>query len=216
MCRAREVFVSDSRAFAALARSMPRNSALRHAATSFVALALTACVHERSKSIGIVREGALAREDAPPVSESAPICAPCAPKAANSAPSVMESVDDRRIAVSDAAPAHRPIPAGESLEDRARTKFLSSTTEISADRATLYVPRAYAGEVSRQGTTVATLRRLTVRASLLTVVVRDENPDLQLSARGSVSFRSDQPASVIEETGLRSLLLKNDGYTPLR
>ncbi len=41
-------------------------------------------------------------------------------------------------------------------------------------------------------------------------------PDLQLSARGNVSLRSDQPASVIDETGLQSLLLRNDGYTPLR
>ena len=158
----------------------------------------------------------MARDDEPSGSETAPICAPVARKAANPAPPVAEPVLDRTVAVSDAAPAHRPIPAGESLEDRARTKFLSSPTEISADRATLYVPRAYENELLRQGTTVVALRRLTVRASQLTVVVRDGNPDVQLSARGSVSFRSDQPASVIEETGLRSLLLKNDGYTPLR
>jgi hypothetical protein len=37
-----------------------------------------------------------------------------------------------------------------------------------------------------------------------------------VSARGDVSFRSDQAASVVEERGLRSLLLRNDGYVPLR
>ena len=37
-----------------------------------------------------------------------------------------------------------------------------------------------------------------------------------VSARGSVTFRSDQPSSVLTEAGLRTLLLKNDKYVPLR
>ncbi len=191
---------------------------------ALAATASTACVHERTKEIGYVKAGALAppigHGDDPPTRESTRSRAPHAPlpssPSAVSAGTAAPPVEERRVATSVAPPAHRPLPAGETLEDRARTKFLASTTDVSADRATLYVPRAYAGEVSREGATVVRLRRLTVRAGQLNVVVRDDNPDLQLSARGGVSFRSDQPASVIEETGLRSLLLKNDGYTPLR
>ena len=170
-----------------------------------------------------MRDGALApaeSNDAAPrastLFDRAPHAERVSPLAPTVASPVAVPVADRKIVVSDAGPAHRPIPAGETLEERERTKFLSSTTEVSADRVTLYVPRAMAGEVSREGATVARLRRLTVRAVRLSIVVRDGNPDVQLTARGSVSLRSDQPASVIEESGLKSLLLKNDGYTPLR
>jgi hypothetical protein len=67
------------------------------------------------------------------------------------------------------------------------------------------------------GNAVLTLRRLTVRAARLTLVARDDGaPDVSLSARGRVSFHADLPASVIDERDLKSLLLRNDGYTPLR
>ena len=141
-------------------------------------------------------------------------------------------VEGPRIGTSSAAPAHRPIPAGVSLERLAKEKFLSATTEIRAQKATLYLPAAYAAEASLQGATVTeegpgrrtavggatlVLRRLTIRAARLTLVSKsDPEADVQLSARGDVSLRSDQPASIVEETGLRSLLLRNDGYTPLR
>lgn len=135
------------------------------------------------------------------------------------------------ITTSAAPPAHRPIPESVSLDDVARVKFLRSTTDIDAQRVTLYVPRELANEVRLNGASVAddgpgrrtatggasaTLRRLTLRGSQVTIVARDDNPDIQLTARGDVSFHSDQPASVIDESGLKTLLLKNDGYTPLR
>jgi len=158
-----------------------------------------------------------------------------APATATTVP-VAESHSDRAVpgpAVVRAAapPAHRPIAATTSLEEVAREKFLVATTTVAAQRATLYVPAAYAAEVSLAGATVtddapgrrtatgsgvATLRRLTVRAGQVTVVVREGNPDVQLTARGDVSLRSDQPASLLDEAGLRGLFLKNDGYTPLR
>lgn len=208
------------------------------AAAACAALLLAACVHERAKSIGYVKEGALAppapndaaltasawsdrafgrrraRADDGPVRESPAAIPVAAAPASFDVPSGDRTLD-RAVRVSEAPPAHRAIPAGESLEARAREKFLASATEVFAERATLYVPRAYEPEIVREGLTIVTLRRLTVRASQLTVVVRDGNPDIQLSARGGVSFRSDQPASILEESGLRSLLLKNDGYTPL-
>ena len=62
-----------------------------------------------------------------------------------------------------------------------------------------------------------TVRNLTVRARRVTLVLRPEaGADFQVSARGAASLHSDQPSSLLEETGLRSLLLKNDGYVPLR
>lgn len=214
---------------------------------STVASSLVACVHERSKApIGTFPEGVLARPaeadsswsarafggprdlpvlcQTPYVQAASPeeLRVPCqTPSVQASAPSVKTSA---------APPAHRPIPAGESLAERARSKFLTATTEVNATRATLYVPRELAGEVALNGENVAEegagrrtasgravvrLRRLTLSASRVTVVVRDAGSDVQLSARGDVSMRSDQPASVIEESGLRSLLLLNDGYTPL-
>jgi hypothetical protein len=141
------------------------------------------------------------------------------------------STPEPAVARTAAPAAHRAIAATTSLEDVAREKFLVATTTIAAQRATLYVPAAYAAEISLTGATVSddapgrrtatgtgvvTLRRLTVKAAQVTVVVRDGNPDVQLTARGDVSLHSDQPASVLDETGLRSLFLKNDGYTPFR
>lgn len=204
---------------------------------SLALLAVAGCVHERSKSIGVVPEGALARESAGSERAFAPTAAPSRTRVPPPirSPEPEPEAAAAVVAPRDGAPAppaaHRAIPAGESLADRARDTFLSSTTDLAAERVTLYVPRALASEVSLEGTTVADdgpgrrvaagaavlrLRRLTVRAASLTVVVRDDNPNLQASARGGVSLRSDQPASVVEESGLRSLILRNDGYTPLR
>ena len=129
-------------------------------------------------------------------------------------------------------PAHRPLAAGRTLEEAARETFLESATTIDAEKATVTVPAAYAAEASLQGTVVKeegpgrrvaegvatlTLRRLTVRARRIVFVAREgAGGDVQITARGGVTLRSDQPASVIEETGLRSLILTNDGYVPLR
>lgn len=137
-----------------------------------------------------------------------------------------------RTGTSSAAPAHRALPAGMSLERIAKEKFLAADTQIRAEKVTLYVPASYAAEASLTGASVVdegsgrrtavggarlVLRRLTIHAERLTLVAKsDPAADVQLSARGDVSLRSDQPASIVEESGLRSLLLRNDGYTPLR
>ncbi len=236
---------------------------------TLAALSLPACVHERTKVVGNVPEGALAppsprdrasREstwserafgrrrgrgaeatsfeasrDAGPAPEFVPASYSTAPApaadAADAAAGPERSAPPPAVVRSSAPPAHRAIPATTSLADVAREKFLVATTTVTAQRVTLYVPAAYAAEVSllgaavsddapgrrtAAGSGVATLRRLTVKATQLTVVVRDGNPDLQLTARGDVSLHSDQPASVLDESGLKSLFLKNDGYTPLR
>src|SRR5207247_813767 len=129
-------------------------------------------------------------------------------------------------------PSHRPLPASVSLEALAREKFLNAETTVTAATATVYVPTAYAGEAAltgdattpdaagrRTATGDATLvlRRLTVRAARVTLVIRPAGEDdLQLTARGRVSFRSSQPGLAIDERDLASLFLRNDGYTPLR
>lgn len=127
---------------------------------------------------------------------------------------------------------HRPLADGVSLEQAMRERFLTSATRVEAEKATLHVPPALAREATltgaqvveegpgrrvATGNAVLTLRRLTVRAARLTLVARDDGaPDVSLSARGRVSFHADLPASVIDERDLKSLLLRNDGYTPLR
>ena len=168
------------------------------------------------------------RASASPTSGTPATGAPPTRAPANAAPAAAPPPPVVRAA---APPAHRPIAATTSLADVAREKFLASVTEVGAQRATLYVPAAYAAEVSLTGATVsddapgrrtatgsavATLRHLTVRGAQVTVVVREGDPDLQLTARGDVSLRSDPPASALDETGLKALFLKNDGYTPLR
>ena len=136
------------------------------------------------------------------------------------------------VKTSAAPPAHARLAPGASLEQRAREAFLNALTTIDAESATVYLAPGYASEASlagaavtedrasrrtADGSAVLTIRRLTVRARRVTLVVRSDGLlDVQVAARGAVSLRSDQPASVVEETGLRSLLLRNDGYVPLR
>jgi hypothetical protein len=127
---------------------------------------------------------------------------------------------------------HRPLEAGVSLEQALREKFLNALTTVEAEKATLYLPPALAAQARltganvveeapgrrvATGSAVLVLRRLTVRAARLTLVARDDGtPDVSLHARGRVTFHADLPASVIEERDLKSLILRNDGYTPLR
>jgi len=210
-------------------------------------LALAGCVHQRERALVTVPAGALAAGPAGPASvpprereayrrqaDSTAVLASAAASGWDSLPPRGESVPARAAPVkaSAAPPAHARMAPGASLEQRARETFLAAETTIDAESATVYLPPAYAGEASLAGAAVAdagagrrtadgsavlTVRRLTVRARRVTLVVRSDGlPDVQVAARGAVSLRSDQPASVVEETGLRSLLLKNDGYVPLR
>lgn len=127
-------------------------------------------------------------------------------------------------------PAHRALAEGVRLEDVAREVLFACETTVVAEKATLYVPPRYAAEATLSGATVVDagpgrrtatlgvlrLRRLEVRARTLSLVVRTDGDDVSLTARGDVSFRAERPASVIDERGLKTLLVRNDGYTPLR
>jgi hypothetical protein len=200
-----------------------------------LAVALAGCVTERSKAVPSIAGPVLSRGgggDGGSWAGQAPVATAAAHRSASpaEAPRLRGPAERRAAPVSYAA--HRPLPVGASLEERARERFLGSETTVVAREATVYVPERYAREASLRGASVEekgpgrrvavgdavlTLRRLTVRAASVTFVVRrDGKDDVQLSARGEVSFRSDQPASVLEESGLRGLLLRNDAHTPLR
>ena len=211
-----------------------------------MAAALAGCVTERTKAEPVrIREGALAgavpagsrgsgrgTASVVPVGKAVrPAVGAAAPAAAPAASAPVGVV--RTVAAGAAAPpAPRPRPAGRSLGDVAREKFLSSATTIDAEKATVTLPPDLAAEARLEGTTVTsesptrrvaagvavlTLRRLTVRARRLVLSTREDGAsDVQVSARGNASLRSDQPASVLEESGLKALLLTNDGYMPLR
>lgn len=113
--------------------------------------------------------------------------------------------------------AHERVSDLETLERRRRETFLDAITFVRADKATVFVPPRYAAEAIVEGTTRLTLRRLTVEGLDVRLVLRtDGADDVSLSARGRVTFRADLAASVLEETGLRTLLLRNDQHVPLR
>jgi hypothetical protein len=190
------------------------------AAVLCLGLALCSCVHERTKAYTVYAATPLRDRAAPRATfERAPapevVSAPPAPRAA------------------PAAPSRSPPPPPAPRDDvPARETFLSSDTEIAAGKATVHVPAALAAEATltggaveddgggrrvATGAAVLRLRRLVVRAERVTLVERPPGEeDFQLSARQGVTFRSSQPKSVVSETDLKSLLLTNDSYVPLR
>lgn len=133
------------------------------------------------------------------------------------APEVAAQVVPAPFKTSAAPRAHAPVADVATLERRRRETFLACTTTIRAEKATLFVPARYAAEAVLTGTTRLTLRHLTIDAKTVKLVVRtDGSDDVSISARGDVSFHADRPASLIAEEGLKLLLVRNDGYTPLR
>jgi hypothetical protein len=210
--------------------------ALRAAFVAACALATAACAHERTRALAIVPDGALAgspllSSDGPP--DDGPARARATPVHATLAPApVAEPASVVRRAAAGVPPPHRPMDPGDSLAAAARERFLRCPTSVDAESATIWLPAALASEARLSGSVVRadgpgryvaegiaslSLRRLSVRARRITLVSRfDGSSDVQVSARGSVSFRSDQPASLLEESGLRSLWLRNDVHTPLR
>jgi hypothetical protein len=254
-----------------LTRARRRLAAL---AAALAAAGLPSCVHERSKALAIVPEGALSGAPAPerprgvyrspaavargrgpaePAGAAAPAPTaalasargepPSAPQGPAAAVPPGTDASGAAAAPPPAEPAaprpvtgpyegHRPVPAEVSLEQLARERFLNSPTVIEAEKATVHLPPAYLREAtltglevveegpgrrSATGSGVLVLRRLTIRASRITLVARDDGlPDLSVSARGGVAFRADLPGSVLEERDLKSLLIRNDRHTPLR
>ena len=218
---------------------------------------LSGCVHERSKEIVRVPEGALSRgvggpstvpprervaveraeksdgwDALPARSEGVPAGGQAAATMADAVPMTAFISASAEVKTSAAPRAHAKWAPGATAAQMAREKFLNAITTIDAEKVTVYVPAEYAAEVglvgasvvhdgpgrrTASGSAVLTLRRLTVRARRLTVSVKAESGgDFQVSARGAVSLESDQPSSLLSESGVRQLLLKNDGYVPLR
>ena len=213
---------------------------LRLATACALLFPLGGCVHSREKTVAVLHDGVFAPRDGewdpatprPPgdrpqtIAVSAPAPSPIGGDGWDAAsPSGSIPREAPRPPASEAGPvvrsssaplAHRPLAGGRSLEQRAREVCLDCETLVEADKATLYVAPALAAEARLEGR-VLTLRRLTIRAQTLKLVARtDGRGDVSISARGSVRFRSDRPASIIDEEGLKSLLVTNDGYTPLR
>lgn len=123
-------------------------------------------------------------------------------------------------------------PPLKSLEDTARERFLDHPTEVRADSLTLVLPARLVAEVRLTGSEVTEPgagRRIAVGAARLTcreltlvgdkITLRTRPPgseDVQITARGGVSFVSRQRDQVLREEGVQTLLVTNDAVTPLR
>ena len=125
-----------------------------------------------------------------------------------------------------------PLGAGPALppEELARRRHLDNPTRVRAGRITFYCPRRFAADVRLTGDDVRTTRpgrrmatgnaRLTCRelsleGDRIVLLVRDD-PDVQLTARGDVSYVTERRGRVNREEGVRSLVITNDEVTPLR
>jgi hypothetical protein len=129
-------------------------------------------------------------------------------------------------------PPARAAPPAKSLEQVARERFLDHPTRVRAQSVTFYCPPAYAAEVRLTGATVndpapgrrvaegnarLLCRELTLEGERIVLMVRgDGSTDVQVMARGGVSFVTDQKGQVMHEDGIRSLILTNDQIVPLR
>jgi hypothetical protein len=138
-------------------------------------------------------------------------------------------IPDRRATPEPAAVPRAPVKSPERV---ARERYLDHPTRVRAERITFYCPPAYAAEVRlggdelretspgrRQAEGHARLfcRELTLEAEVIILKVRDDGlDDLQVMARGDVSFVTDQKGQVMHEDGIRSLMLTNDEILPLR
>jgi hypothetical protein len=120
----------------------------------------------------------------------------------------------------------------KSVEAVARERFLDHPTEVRADAITLTVPARLLAEVRLTGAEVTepqagrrvadggarlVCRELTLVGERITLRTRlGGTEDVQITARGDVSFVSRQADQVLREQGVRTLLITNDALTPLR
>lgn len=134
----------------------------------------------------------------------------------------------RRYAAPAAGPEGRPA---KSPEVQRRVRYLDHPTRIQAARITLYCPAALEPEVQLNGTTVEAkrpdrriatgqarllLRDLTLEGERITLRIRGEDPDVQITARGDVDFVTMQKGQVMRQEGVRALLITNEQVVPLR
>lgn len=172
-----------------------------------------------------------------PIDDEAP-----PPVAAQPAPRVVEQVvayapptgpvmpvPERR-----ATPAPRALgtPPSKRPEDLARERFLDHPTRVTGATITFYVPRQFASEVSMQGEEVTdprpgrriakgsahlVCRELRLDADRIILRIQEEpEAAVQVTARGDVSFVTDQRGQVLRHEHVRILVITNDGVTPLR
>ena len=59
-------------------------------------------------------------------------------------------------------------------------------------------------------------RELTLEGEKITLRIRGEDPDVQITARGNAHFVTRQKEQVLREEGVRSLLITNEQIVPLR
>ena len=112
-----------------------------------------------------------------------------------------------------------------------RERYLDHPTRLRAERIAFYCPASLAHEIQLTGEAVVqkkptrrvatgrarlVCRELTLEARKITVNVRGEDPDLQITGRGNVHFVTQQKAQMLREEGIRSLLITNEQVIPLR
>lgn len=136
----------------------------------------------------------------------------------------------RRRARTEARPVGKK--ATKSTDQLAREHFLDYPTRVQARKITLHLPPAFASQVRLTGDSLSparggrrqargnarlVIRELTLEGDRVAVRIRDDGrEDLQIMARGDVSFVADVRANVLREEGLRSLLITNDQVVPIR
>jgi hypothetical protein len=210
------------------------------ALSSLLALALAGCATERVRGIPVIPadEVCLVVEDGGPWREVAPGAeGPAAPAGPTSAPPTAAPAEPPRgdaVPVprrrGPAAPPRGTRPA-KSPEVAARERYLDHPTLLRASRITFRCPPAYIPECRLAGASVReeapgrrlaegrarlVCRELTLEADSLVLEARtDGRPDLQWTARGAISFVSDQRGQVFRHEGVRSLLVTNDRVVAL-
>jgi len=131
-----------------------------------------------------------------------------------------------------AAPREHGAPPTKRPEDSARERFLDHPTRIQAGTITFYCPRAFAAEVRMRGEELTdpkpgrriaqggaelTCRELTLRGNRIVLRIQEEvDAAVQVTARGDVSFVTDQRGQVLRHDHVRILVITNDGVTPLK
>lgn len=184
----------------------------------------------------LVDEGGPWRE-IPADDESAPLAGTPQP-----APRRVEPVREVRVPVAPALPVPtrratpEPPPLGappvKRPADLARERFLDHPTRLTGGTITFYCPRRFASEVRMQGEEITdprpgrrvaqgaarlVCRELRLDADRIVLRVQEEaGAPVQLTARGDVSFVTDQRGQVQRHDHVRILVITNDAVTPLR
>lgn len=126
----------------------------------------------------------------------------------------------------------RGTPIDKSPKELVRAHYLDNPTTVRAAKITFYCPEAYLAEVQltaedlvdtsadrrvATGTARLLCRELTLIAERITLRIRrDADAELQVTARGQVELVSRVRNKATRETGLKTLILRQDQMLPLR